>query len=136
MPNIELGTFLAFLVIPFASFIFIPALKRLGFFGWIIFIGIGIVGFIMLGGTALVFFSQYDVVLTTHVPEISASGTSEVRDSIGDLVSTTNKTATVAAYDEVAPVINDFHNEFGWLMFGFTIVFGLIYFKVLAEGLT
>jgi len=138
MPNIELGVFLAFLIIPFTMFIFLPALKRLGTFGYVIFIGMGIAGFVMLGATALVFFSQYDVVLSEVIPATiqTATATEIERDSGGSILTNTTKSSEVnnPGYTIETPIINSFHNEFGYLVSGLMFLFGVLYFKILTMG--
>lgn len=114
MPSVELGVFIAFILIPFASIVILPKLRSWGLVGTTIAAAIGIVGLVMLGGIALIFFSQFDVVQTEAEVFYHANGTQS-----GSAVKT-------------APVINAFHNELGYVVFGITILFGVVYFKIMA----
>jgi len=130
MPNIELGVFVFFAAIPFLSLIFLGKIRNWGLIGGILFIGIGIVAFVFLAALALIMFSQWDVTITEVQKGYAESEIGY--NASGGVVS--NVTTTIPNIEKQTPIINQFHNEFGYFFFGLTILFGVLYFKIMATG--
>lgn len=115
-PTMELGVFLAMLIIPFLHFVFIVLVKQWSMSRYILFSISGILGFLMLGGLALAMISNNDVVI---------SEMETFRDANGTL------TGTVA---HSTPVINQLHYVWAIVFAGLAIIFGLLTIFIMATG--
>jgi len=116
LPTVELGTFIAFLAIPFLSMIFYGKILTWGFVGWLLFLSVGALSFLLLGGVTLMMASGY---------EVTQSSTHEFRNATGALVGTeTNST----------PIINSFQQMWSYIFMSSTIVFGMVFFWVLVTA--
>ena len=130
MPTVELGTFLVFLVAPFIAILLMKWLKGFGWPGMVIAGFVGLFGFVFLAALSLFMFSEYDVVQSTNVPQVSASASTIERDINGTVTSNTTKTAIVDPYVEQTPIIDSNHYEFGWLFSALSLLYGLLCFLV------
>lgn len=126
MAEVEVYTFLVFLVAPFVALIAMKWLKEFGWPGMAIAGFLGLFGFVFLSALALFMFSEYDVVQSLEVPDVSASAQTIERNENGTIVSNITKTATVDSYIEKSPIINSNHYEFGWLFSALSLIYGLL----------
>lgn len=126
-PTVELGTFLFFLIVPFIGLVVISKLASWGWPGQLIGGSVGVIGFIMIAGMALYMFSSYDIVTTKIISESKSNEL--VHNSTGALV--TNSTTVIPEHTEVNPIINDNQEIFGWIIFGFAIMYGILVLKVI-----
>lgn len=81
MATIELGTFLVFVIVPFLALVVMRFLKGWGWPGMVLGGMLGLVGFAMISGMALLMFFEYDVVISKEVPVLTATATTETADS-------------------------------------------------------
>ena len=116
MAEVELGTFLAFLAVPALTLVFMSKIRSWQVTGYILFLGLGALSFIMLGGIALMFYFDYDVVISENTI---------IKDAMG--VTTGTETTTT-------PVINSFQDIWALIFSAFAFVFGGIYFWVMIKG--
>lgn len=125
--EVQLGTFILLLVFPVASFAFILTVREWTIPKYVTFLMVGLFGIISLAAISLMFFGNYDVVISESIPDTIANALEY--NSTGDLQ--TNSTTTVAGYSNTSPIINAFHQELGWIFFVFTMAWGLMYLYVM-----
>jgi hypothetical protein len=130
LPTIELGTFIAFLVVPGLTLLFMGKIKTWGLTGYILFIFMGALSFLSLAGLSLIMASGYSVVSTTV--DSGTNSTNIVRASNGTII--TNSTTTTDPGQKQVPVIDQFQEIWAMGFMGSVIVFGFIYFKVMLTG--
>ena len=116
MVSVELGTFVAFLAVPFISLIFLGKIKSWGITGYMLFLGIGALSFIMLGGLTLMMASGYEVV---------QSNTQTFYNSTGSIIGTTTQSQ---------PILVDNQDIWAWIFLGTVPIFGFIYLKGALTG--
>lgn len=130
MATLELGTFLAMLAVPVVTLIFMGKIRSWGFTGFILFLGVGALSFIMFGGLTLAMASEYDVVLsTTHAAH---TDNAVARSGNGTIV--TNTTSTTPETTDSTPIINAYHAMWSYVFLGCMLVFGLLFFWVMIFG--
>lgn len=132
MVNVELGTFLAFLAVPTLTLFFMTKIRSWQITGYVLFLGLGALSFIMLGGIALMFYFGYNIVLTQEASGYTTHGLAY--DDLGNIIG--NSTNEIPATTEITPVINAFQDIWALIFSGFTFVFGGIYFWVMIRGAT
>jgi len=115
-PTVDLGTFLAFLLVPVVTLIFMGKIRSWGVGGYILFLGMGTLSFIMLGGLALMMYVPYDVVIIENVLQADALG---------------NTTGTET---HTTPIIANFQDIWATVFGGFGFIFGVLFFWVLVKG--
>jgi len=130
MASVELGTFIAFLAVPFLTVIFMGKIRAWGFQGYILFLAIGALSFIMLGGLTLMFASGYEVVQSQA--SAAYNSTQIMRDANGTVTGTVE--TQVPQTTKQIPIIADYQQIWAWICFAFMIVFGMLYFYVMITG--
>ena len=128
--EIQLGVFIAFLVFPAATFLFLLRVKEWHLTNFLLFLVMGIFGLIALGGLALMMFANYNVVQSTT----QAGYTMQDVDRNGTGSITSNRTITVPEITNKTPIIDSFQTIWGWIFFALVIIYGVLYFYVLATG--
>lgn len=128
--TVELGTFIFFIVFPVATFLFVLTVKQWNIGKYILFSILGIFGFILLAGLALMMFAGYDVVQSSV--QSSYAQTAVERDGGGVIVG--NTTTIVPEITKTVPIINSFQTIWGWIFFSMAIIFGLLTLYVMATG--
>jgi hypothetical protein len=113
--------------VPFLTLLFARAFKSWGVPGKLLIGAVGILGFVMLSAMAQFMFAEYDVVVTKVYAAYNS--TEYQRASNGTITGTIEH--EIPEREEVNPIINSNHYEFGLILWGLAIGLGLIYFKVI-----
>jgi hypothetical protein len=129
-PDISFGVFILFLVFPVATFIALAKIKQWTIGKYILFSILGLFGFIMLAGLALIMFAGYDVTISNV--KAGYAETEIQKDANGTTIGTVE--TTIPEHTEITPVINSFHTIWGWIFFSLAIIFGLLTVYIMLTG--